>query len=339
MKRRTILKGALSVAPLLIMDKRGLAQNETPSPKTDEPALLEGNTRAHDPSTIVRDGDKFWIFHTGRSGPSKFSSDLKAWQQGPPVFGQLPIWWSETVPENRGDWWAPDVIKIGSAENRRWAIFYSVSSFGKNTSAIGLVTNATLNPDAKNFAWRDEGIVVQSRSEDNFNTIDPSVTFDKENRLWLSFGSFWSGIKLVELNSKTGKRLNTEIFSIAAAPPGANDIEAPCLYRHGDEYFLFVNRGFCCRGAESTYEVRIGRSKNIIGPYLDKEGRDLIKGGGSPFLARRGHFIGPGHIGILENNGALRCSYHFYDEANRGRPTLMIQKLTFDAEGWPQIAL
>ena len=326
MKRRTILKGALYSAPLLLMTKNGNTQDE----KTKELPLLEGNTRAHDPSTIAREGDKFWMFHTGRGGPSKFSDDLKMWQQGPNVFTQTPAWWNEVAPENRGAWWAPDIIKIGN----RWALFYSVSSFGKNTSAIGLVTNETLNPDAKNFAWRDEGIVVQSRHEDNFNAIDAAVTFDKENRLWLCFGSFWSGIKLIELNAQSGKRLDEKRVSIAAPPAGSPAIEAPCIYHRGDDYFLFVNWGDCCKGASSTYEVRVGRSQNIVGPYLDKDGRDLMKGGGSLFLSRRGRFIGPGHIGVLENEGALFCSYHFYDANNNGRPTLMVEKLVFQ-NGWP----
>ncbi len=333
MKRRAILKGALYSAPLLMLTRSGTTQDGKPT----EPTPLEGNTRAHDPSTIVREGERFWMFHTGRGGPSKFSNDLKTWQQGPPVFATPPAWWREVAPENNGAWWAPDIIKIGDAKKRRWAIFYSVSSFGKNTSAIGLVTNETLNPDAKNFAWRDEGIIVQSRGEDNFNAIDAALTFDKDGRLWMSFGSFWSGIKLIELNAQTGQRLNQDLFSIAAPPPGSPAIEAPCIYQQGGDYFLFVNWGLCCKGLESTYEVRIGRSKTITGPYLDKDGRDLMQGGGSPFLARRGRFIGPGHIGVLEHEGALWCSYHFYDGLNGGRPTLMIENLTFE-NGWPLLA-
>ncbi len=271
MKRREILKGALVGAPLLLLSRHANSQGiKVPEQST----IPKGDVRAHDPSTIVREGDTFYLFHTGRGGPSKFSRDLKTWQQGPVVFAQVPNWWKEVAPENNGWWWAPDVIKIGE----RWAIFYSVSSFGKNTSAIGLVTNETLNPEEKNFAWRDEGIVVQSRAEDNFNAIDAALLFDKDKRLWMSFGSFWSGLKLIELNAQTGKRLNNELFSIAAPPPGSPAIEAPYIYRHGDDYFLFVNWGLCCKGVDSTYEVRVGRSKKITGPYLDKEGQEFNAG-------------------------------------------------------------
>lgn len=335
MKRRAILKGVLLGAPLWMIARSGLTQDEKQQEKQKaEPLLLEGDTGAHDPSTIVREGDSYWMFHTGHGGPSKFSSDLKSWHSGLPVFPQAPTWWKEIAPENRGDWWAPDIIKLGD----RWAIFYSVSSFGKNTSAIGLTTNRTLNSFSTDYAWRDEGIVVQTRATDNFNAIDAALTFDDENRLWMSFGSFWSGIKLIELDTKTGKRLNNDLFSIAAPPPGSPASEAPCIYRRGKDYFLFVNWGFCCRGVQSTYEVRIGRSQKITGPYLDKEGRDLMQGGGSLFLSRRGRFIGPGHIGILEDKNELWCSCHFYDEADNGRPTLMIEKLKFDKDGWPLLA-
>lgn len=331
MKRRAILKGALLGAPLCLLYRNGTTQDDI---LKSELPLLEGNTRGHDPSTIVREGDTYWMFHTGRSGPAKFSGDLKNWQSALPVFPQAPAWWKEVAPENRGDWWAPDIIKIGD----RWAIFYSVSSFGKNTSAIGLTTNQTLNPFSKDYVWRDEGIIIQSRSEDNFNAIDAALTFDKENRLWMSFGSFWSGIKLIELDARTARRLNNGLFSVAAPPAGSPAIEAPCIYRRGDDYFLFVNWGFCCRGVESTYEVRIGRSQKITGPYLDKEGRDLMKGGGSAFLSSQGRFIGPGHIGVLEDKGNLWCSYHFYDGQNNGRPALMIRPLKFGKNGWPALA-
>ena len=193
----------------------------------------------------------------------------------------------------------------------RYLLYYAVSSFGRNDSAIGLATNPTLDPADPKFKWSDQGLVVQSTSKDDFNAIDPAASLDASGHLWLAFGSFWSGIKMVQLDPETGKRIatNSPIYSLAF-----NDsIEASYIYHHDDYYYLFVNWGLCCRGTNSTYEIRVGRSRQITGPYLDKDGADLITGGGSSFLSTSGPFIGPGQSGIYSENGADWFSCHFYN--------------------------
>jgi arabinan endo-1,5-alpha-L-arabinosidase len=156
-----------------------------------------------DPSTIVKCKDEFWVFYTGHGIPSFHSKDLVKWEPGPSVFQTAPEWIAAAVPENRNmSYWAPDVIHLGN----RYLLYYSVSSFGKITSAIGLATTPTLDPADPAYHWTDHGIVVQSREGGNFNTIDPSVFSDDNGTLWLAFGSYWSGIKLVRLDPKTGKR-------------------------------------------------------------------------------------------------------------------------------------
>ena len=228
--------------------------------------------------------------------------------------------------------WAPDVARIGD----RYLLYYSVSSFGKNTSAIALATNTTLDPADPAFRWVDEGIVVRSAPPDKFNAIDPAITRDAEGRLWLVFGSFWSGIKLVELDPATGKRLTP------AAPLHAlahqKEIEAAFIYRHGDHYYLFVNHGKCCRGLESTYHIVVGRAEKITGPYLDREGKALLAGGGTPVLDPDGPFIGPGHAGIYAEEGREWFGCHFYDGTTpRGTPAFALRPLTWDAGGWPVV--
>lgn len=231
----------------------------------------------------------------------------------------------------RLDFWAPDIIH----QNNRYLLYYSVSSFGKNTSAIALASNKTLDPSSPDYAWTDEGIVIQSASKNDFNAIDPAVTPGKENRLWLSFGSFWSGIKLVELDPLTGKRKpDAPIHSIARK----REIEAPFIYHHNDHYYLFINWGFCCRGTNSAYNIRVGRSEIITGPYLDKGRRDLNEGGGTLLLDTEGDMIGPGHAGIIKVGDQHHLSYHYYDADQRGRPTLAIRPLHWDAQGWPTLS-
>lgn len=288
--------------------------------------------RIHDPSTIIKCKDEYWVFYTGRGVPSYDSKNLVEWKRGPSVFTNAPTWTAQAVPENRRmNYWAPDIIHLGN----RYLLYYAVSTLGKNTSAIGLATNPTLDPGNPQFHWTDQGAVVQSVDADDFNAIDPAISQDTDGNLWLAFGSFWSGIKLIQLDPKTGKRVatNSSMYSIAF-----NDkIEASYIYRHDDFYYLFVNWGQCCRGTNSTYEIRLGRSEKITGPYLDKDGVDMIAGGGSLFLGSSGPFIGPGHAGIISADGADWFSCHFYDGTRRGISTLAIIPLQWNANGWPEI--
>jgi len=286
----------------------------------------------HDPSTVVKCKGEYWFFSTGRGISSRHSKNLASWEDGPRVFPLSPAWTASVVPDFRDYFWAPDALHL----NDRFLLYYSVSKWGKNTSAIGLATNPTLDPADPAYRWTDRGIVIQSGVKDNFNAIDPSVLHDADGKLWMAFGSFWSGIKLIELDPATGKRIapDSPIASLARH----DTIEAACLCRHGNFYYLFVNWGLCARGVNSTYNIRIGRSTAIAGPYLDELGVDLRQGGGSLFLGTRGSFIGPGHAGILSENGQDWLSCHYYDGKNNGRATLAILPLTWTASGWPAVA-
>ena len=253
---------------------------------------------------------------------------LFAWSPGPRVFSTFPRWITQVAPGQRGYFWAPDV----TFTNGQYYLYYAVSRFGARTSAIGLATNRTLDPSDPEYHWSDHGIVVQTTMRNNYNAIDPSVMIDTDQRMWMSFGSFWSGIKLVELDPATGlRKAGAPLHALAAA----KQIEASYLYRHGGSYFLFVNWGLCCRGVKSTYEIRVGRSARITGPYLDRTGKNLLAGGGTLFLGREGRFIGPGQTGILRDGGNEWLSYHYYDGKDFGQATLGLRKLEWDKDGWP----
>jgi arabinan endo-1,5-alpha-L-arabinosidase len=301
----------------------------------EETSLEERATRlvrAHDPSTIVKCKDEFWLFCTGRGLPSYHSRNLRDWKPGPPVFTNDLPWVAGAVPLNAElMFWAPDIIRLGDG----YYLYFAVSSWGKNTSAIGLATNPTVDPNDSRYHWVDRGVVVQSHSTNDFNTIDPAVCQDEQGRLWLAFGSFWSGIKLIELNPATGRRVSVEspIYSLAYK----DKIEASYIYPHDGFYYLFVNWGQCCRGVDSTYNIRVGRSPAISGPYLDKDGVDMLAGGGSLVLQTEGSFIGPGHAGIIVDGSTNWLSCHFYDGRNQGWPTLGILPLQWTTDGWPEI--
>lgn len=296
-------------------------------------ALARNGKRAaspvHDPSTPVKCKDEFWVFCTGVGIHSWRSKDLAKWERGPRVFESMPAWATNIVPQQRGHFWAPEVIEHGG----RYLLYYSVSRFGVNTSAIALASNPTLDPADPKFQWTDEGIVLRSHRTNDFNAIDPHLVKTPEGELWMSFGSFWSGIKLVQLDPKTGLRLSAD--SPVRALAFHNEIEAPAIHRHDGWHYLFVNWGRCCRGTNSTYEIRFGRSREIGGPYLDKEGKDMAREGGTLLLESDGAFIGPGHAGIFQNGGKDWLSCHFYDATQAGKATLAIRPLLWDTNGWP----
>jgi arabinan endo-1,5-alpha-L-arabinosidase len=286
----------------------------------------------HDPSTIVECNGEYWTFYTGRGIGSWHSKDLVTWTAGPRVFANPLPWVTEAVPANRGlDFWAPDVFHLGD----KYILYYSASTFGKNTSAIGVASNPTLDPNDPAYKWTDQGMVIQSGPGTDFNTIDPAIFQDDDKTLWMSFGSFWSGIRMIQLDPATLKRIKPDspIYLLAHY----SSIEASYIYKHDGKYYLFVNWGLCCRGVNSTYHMRVGRADKVTGPYLDKEGKDLKDGGGTQVLGTDGNFIGPGHAGIVTKDGKEYMSMHFYDETRRGASTLAIRPVTWSADGWPVV--
>lgn len=287
--------------------------------------------RFHDPSTPLLQ-DKTWhIFSTGNGISTRISTDLKTWTEGPPVFKELPAWHREVVSDHKGYLWAPDIVRAGG----RYLLYYSVSGWGKNTSAIGLASSPTLDPEDPDYRWKDEGIVIRSGKEDPYNAIDPQLFQDRDQSLWMVFGSFWTGIQLIELDPKTGLRHpeRQKVRHLA----WHESIEAPALLRHGEFYYLFVNWGLCCRGVDSTYEIRIGRSKKITGPYLDAEGNELATGGGSLFMKTEGDRIGPGHPSFVQEKDGTHLFFHYYDGKRRGSPSLGDLPLRWNDKGWPEI--
>ena len=298
---------------------------------------LAGNiSPVHDP-VIIKDGEFYYVFCTGSRILIRRSRDLLHWNLSRPslVFVEIPEWARKIIPLQQ-DIWAPDI----SYYNDKFHLYYAVSTFGENTSVIGLATNKTLDREAEGYEWVDEGLVIQSVKTDNYNCIDPNLILDADGIPWLAFGSFWSGIKMRRLDYATGKLSSEDdtLYSIAQrlSPPDA--IEAPFIIRKGDFYYLFVSFDFCCRGADSTYHVMVGRSDKITGPYVDRDGIKMTSGGGTQVTFPTDRWRGPGHNAILQDNGTDYIVYHAYDAEHQGAPTLRIDPLTWDTDGWPSIS-
>ena len=247
----------------------------------------------HDPSGIIKCEDTYWIFSTGRGIPSWYSNDLVKWTAGktplPP--GSYPTWVKSYASGFDGHFWAPDCFYM----NGLYHLYYSCSSWGSRNSCIGLMVSKSLNPESADYGWSDEGVVVFSSDASNVNCIDPAVFRDDEGKIWLTYGSHWDGIRIIELDSINGKVIGGTHYPVAGK--GDYKTEAPYVINHDKYYYLFINRGQCCEGVNSTYYIQVGRSESPSGPYLDKTGKDLYNGGGSTVLSTSGSMIGPGCLG------------------------------------------
>ena len=333
MKRREFLKMSLAGSGILLGGQMAnQAQDSAPSSAL---ALKGAIQNIHDPVMIKQDSS-YYLFSTGSGIPVKRSDDMQHWKIaiGGPVFRRTPDEAAAYVPNAEGIW-APDI----SFYNGKYHLYYSVSTFGSNHSAIALATNLTLHTDADEYEWIDQGIVIQSDYPDDFNAIDANLVLDADDEPWLAFGSHWGGIKMIKLNRETGKQSSEDltVYDLAARRRRPRAVEAPFIIYRGELYDLFVSFDQCCRGVDSTYNVRVGRSNAITGPYHDRAGLDMMNDGGTQITFASDRYRGPGHNAIYSEDGQDYIVYHAYDSTYGGTPTLRIHRLEWDEDGWPLI--
>lgn len=297
----------------------------------------------HDP-VLAKEGGKYYVFSTGMGISLMSSTNLREWRKEQSPLDPIPGWTADYVPSYRGHTWAPDIIRVGG----RWYLYYSCSAFGKNTSVIGVAVNTTLDPSSPDYKWTDLGAVVSSRPEvNNWNAIDPNVAMDKDGHPWIAFGSFWDGIQLVPLadDMKTtigepvtiARRRSADAGTHEGKPAGDNAIEAPFIVRRDGWYYLFVSYDYCCRGLGSNYKTAVGRSRNVQGPYVGKDGRPMLAGGGEILIGETPEYSGVGHCAVYRMDGRWCFVAHGYDKRKRGASKLFLRELKWK-KGWPVLA-
>jgi len=321
------LRPGLALTALLVAV--GVARAITPA--------MSGTLNSADPSPIVWDGTKYYQFTTGTQGLwYSTSPNITAWTAGGYVSptgtnGVYPSWIQTYVPSwTVGDFWAPDVVKIGST----YYMYYAVSSFGTSTSAIGLATATSLT----SMNWQDKGMVVSSNGAANaINAIDPALFQDTNGNLWLSYGSYFGGIAVVQIDPTTMKvKSGSTPTVIGGGNPVGADWEGSYITQSGGYYYLWANRGQCCEGVSSTYTIVVGRSTSVTGPYLNESGTALTASGanGTLMWGSVGNKLSPGGPGVLTQNGCNYFSYFYYDSNQGGNTFLDILELTYSG-GWP----
>jgi arabinan endo-1,5-alpha-L-arabinosidase len=290
------------------------------------PGVVTGSTFAHDPTIVKKPAGGYILAYTAPGIGLKTSADRtrftdagKAFPNGTP--------WADTYTGGDTNLWAPDI----SYRNGRYLMYYSASTFGSSRSAIFLAASTT----GAAGTWTNQGKVVESTTSSGFNAIDPNLTVTPNGEWWLSFGSFWSGIKMIKLNPPTGKRADSAIHHLAERFVNSKSVEAPHIYHRNGYYYLFAAFDLCCKGASSTYRTVVGRSTNITGPYKDRAGTLMTAGGGTEILASHDAVHGPGHPAVFQDGAQDVLVYHYYTPAGDAR--LGINLLSWSSSGWPTV--
>lgn len=273
---------------------------------------LDGQVGIHDPSTIAISNGKFYTYGTG--GNALVSDDGWTWRRGT----QLP---------RRG--LAPDVIHIGD----RYYVYVAANVGAQPKAAINMIWSKSLDPDSPDYKWEEGGVVASSDGVEDCNAIDPGVFLDPaDGRLWLTYGSYFGYIRLVELDPKTGKRKDPNDKPVDLAI----NCEASDMMYHDGWYYLLATHGSCCRGADSGYNIRCGRSRKVTGPFLDAEGVDMIQGGGKLLIGSGGRVVGAGHFGLLDpGDGVQKFSLHWEADLDRGGASVLDIRPLLWKDGWP----
>lgn len=308
-----LVKPLLRAAAIFLTAAVPALFSQAPSNPGPAPAL-NGEPYIHDPSTVAFCEGKYYTYGTGGGG--LISEDGWTWHGG----AQRP-----------GGGVAPDVIHIGD----RYYMTYAKGGGGMSgghASNVYVMWTKTLDPKSPDFGFKDETLVASSDGVEDCDAIDSSFLLDSTTgRLWLTYGTYFGFIRLVELDPKTGHRLaGNKAVNIGI------DMEATVLIYRDGWYYLLGTHGTCCDGANSTYNIRVARSKKVTGPYLDNMGIDALRGGGKLVVGASGRFVGPGHFGRMElGDGVEKFSCHYEADLDRsGRSVLDIRPLLW-RDGWP----
>ncbi|MEL6583017.1 MAG: arabinan endo-1,5-alpha-L-arabinosidase [Pseudomonadota bacterium] len=299
----------------------------------------------HDPSQVQTFDNRQRIVATGKENTGGYLCGLEVWERSDDqapwtfsncLFEEKPAWIQTELPGNEGAFWAPDITPEGH-------LVYSVSAgFDDLANCAGL---AYRDDDG----WRDSGApltcIFGLQDGREVSSIDPSVFHAFDGTPFLVTGG--GMIHGAELDPKTLRPLSGDWFEpghpdwpvLAHGPMEEGErgwVEASYILPHDGFYYLFVNWGGCCAGLDSTYEIRVGRSQEPLGPYLDRDGRDMVDGGGSVLLSSSGNRIGPGHASTRRTTNGLVLGYHFYDRLREGLPWQGENRLLFE-DGWPVV--
>lgn len=303
---------------------------------------LEGGEWVHDPSRLVAEDGAWVIYGSGTHGMALTRSvvDLETGtvvaREGLSADRLAGDWWRDVQEWNpTGEFDAPTVSADGQ--------FLAFTVFDEEDGEIRDVTGLAVRTE---HGFAPAGLLLASEGEasETPRAMDASFVSTSDGT-FLVFGSHAGGIYVTELAADSGLLLDDADTPATSEAPErfiriARDdeagIEAPYIHEQDGAFFLFVNKGQCCMGTDSTYEVVVGRASSVEGPYLDADGEDLRDGGGTSFLSSSGRFLGPGHVGIQDTEAGLLVGFHFYDGDDDGVSKFALHTLDW-RDGWPVV--
>ena len=281
-----------------------------------------GDYSLPDPSVIKGDDGYFYLYATEdiRNMPIHRSEDLINWESVGTVFTK------ETRPtfEPKGGLWAPDINKIGE----KYVLYYSMSRWGGEwTCGIGVAT-----AEKPEGPFIDHGMMFRSSDIGVQNSIDPFY-IEENGKKYLFWGSF-RGIFGVELTSD----------GLAVAPGAVKKqiagtaYEGTYIHKRNGYYYLFASTGTCCEGLQSTYQTVVGRSDNLWGPYVDKQGNSMLENNHEVLIHKNKKFVGTGHNAelITDKTGEDWILYHGVSVANPHGRVLLLDKVLWK-KNWPLV--
>ena len=300
----------------------------------------------HDPA-IAKDGDTYYIYSSSALASFYTSPDLRTWTAAGRIFEELPAWVVQELP-NPDHIGAPDIAWYDG----KWVLYYQSHIGGTCNAGIAVATNTTLDPADPEYEWVDHGLVLRSTplyegtdlicgvDDVWFNAIDPHLFIDPTNKKpWLAFGSTLGGLFLVDIDPQTFRPTqHPRDFTLLAARDLLQEdpiIEAPYIIHRNGWYYLFLSHNRCCQGPNTKYKILVGRSRNLAGPYFDRDGVSLLEEGGTVLIEREGNLIGTGHADVYSEGGYDYLVHHAYDADRDYVGTLNIRRLQWDAQGWP----
>lgn len=283
----------------------------------------------HDPTVIRDERGVYTLMSTNNLLAISQSTDMATWTSKGKLLSSVPTWMT-SVYSGIENIWAPHLAKMGG----KYWVYYCGSVFGKNTSLIGAMSSPTLDVSSPEYKWTDIGEVWRSTTANDYNAIDPEILVDATGKAWMSFGSFWQGLRMIAIDPSTGKQLASNKTLYKPASRGGGAIEGPSTIQHGGWTYLFAPFDKCCDGANSTYRTMYGRSNTPTGTFFDESGKDMANGGGTQLLATYGRYVGLGGGSPFHDGRRDYFALHYYDRNRNGASYLQMREIVYGDDGW-----
>ncbi|KAI0477565.1 glycoside hydrolase family 43 protein [Xylariaceae sp. FL0804] len=294
-------------------------------------------TNTHDPSVVRRSDGTYFRFSTGGEIAVYTAPDLT----GPWTYEGAAIAGGSSIDlAGNTDLWAPDVSLVGDT----YYLYYAVSTFGVQDSAIGYATSTSLDVGT----WTDHGScgVRSYEGSSAYNAIDPNLVAAADGTYYLTFGSFWDDLYQVKMNSPpTSVASGTSSYQVADDPATTSE-EGAFVYQYGEYYYLFYSAGQCCNldtdppAAGDEYHIMVCRSTSATGGYVDADGVACTEGGGTLVLESHDLVYAPGGQGVLDDPTYGAVLYYHYNDLTYGYSDADIyfgwNTIDFSS-GWPVV--